>query len=74
MARSAADRQRECRRRQRLNEHHCAGGNLPSWVIEAWIDGGLLTDKRSHNPANVWSVIRLVCEADAGRIEKTVTL
>jgi len=43
-------------------------------VIEAWIDGGLLTDKRSHNPANVWSVIRLVCEADAGRIEKTVTL
>ena len=70
MARSDAERQRARRERERLHEHHCTGGNLPSWVLEAWINGGLLTDERSHNPADVWAVIRLVCEADAEQIKK----
>ncbi len=74
MARSSAERQRTRRERERLHDHYCAGGNLTSWVIEAWINGGLLTDERSHNPADVWAVIRLVCEADAERIKKNVTL
>ena len=73
MARSAAERQRARRERGRAHEHYHEGGNMPAWVVECWINAGLLTDERSHNPADVWAVIRLVCEAHAGRIKETVT-
>lgn len=65
-ARSDAQRQRDCRRRQR-QELTLAPVEVPDSLVRIWIDEGRLTEKEAENPRRLGEVLLAIA------IEKSVT-